>query len=780
MTYRVGTRGSKLAMAQTEGVIRRLEASWPDAAFEIVVIRTTGDSVTDRPLAAIGGSAVFTHEIERALAAGEIDLAVHSMKDLPAVCAEGLVLAKAWPRADSRDCLIVREGVAHGLADLPVGAVVGTGSPRRQIQIHRLRPDLVCTDIRGNVETRLRKLCAPAADEPRLDAIVLARAGLQRLGFDTENDHAMRSLDPDEMLPAPNQGQLAIEVRAADAVLRARLDELGDDEAESVARAERDFLRELGTDCHQPVAAHAAQAADGTIELRVLFARAVNTPIAEATVRAATPEAAAFAAAVAVRRQIAGEVVLVGAGPGDPDLITVKGLRAIREADAIVYDRLASDQLLENARPGCDLVYVGKASGDHTLPQDEINALLARKALAFDRVVRLKGGDSFVFGRGGEEMAYLLERGVSCRTIPGVTSAIAAAESAGIPVTHRGVARGFEVVTAHARQGETLPIDFTAMRDPQRTRVFLMGLARVADIAAGLVAAGRDPGTPAAVIASGTLPAERCVTGTLATITARVRRANLVSPAVLVVGETVRLRRQLGFPLDGRRLLVPRIGDARGRAVELLERLGAEVTAPEVGRIVARDEARTAFLEGDFTWLALTSRNGLLAFDSAMVNEARIRGMRVAALGKGTAEACRAKGFEVDFVSPVATGAGMCAAFASVLDSHDRVLHPTAEGVPDALAELAARCTFVTAAAYCNEAVACAGRITLDDYDAAVFTCASSAERLLRQASGTTRFVAMGPMTRRALESCGATPIVTAVEPGLEGLAQAVVEALSR
>lgn len=263
MTYRIGTRGSKLALIQATFVRDRLAAAYPTDAFELVTMTTTGDRVTDRPLAEIGGSGVFVREIERALLAGEIDLAVHSMKDLPAFQPEGLRLSKAWTRADPRDVLVlgcrgdgkVRCGEGEDpLALLPQGATVATGSVRRAVFLRARRPDLNLVDIRGNVDTRLRKLFAPQEGEPRLDAIVLAAAGLVRLG---RTDVISAYLDPSWMIPAPNQGQLAIELRKDDEILRQKLDALSDPASEAIAQAERAFLQSTGATCHEAVAAYA-------------------------------------------------------------------------------------------------------------------------------------------------------------------------------------------------------------------------------------------------------------------------------------------------------------------------------------------------------------------------------------------------------------------------------------------------------------------------------------------------------------------------------------------
>lgn len=234
-----------------------------------------------------------------------------------------------------------------------------------------------------------------------------------------------------------------------------------------------------------------------------------------------------------------GEVILVGAGPGDPGLITVSGLAAVRRADCLIYDRLVAPELVREARPDCERIYVGKADHHHTLPQDEINALLVAKARTHRCVVRLKGGDPFVFGRGGEELNFLRAHGIACSVVPGVTSAIAVPAAAAIPVTQRGVARAFHVFTAHDRDDKLADIDFTKLTDPRETCVFLMGLSLLGEIVARLRAAGRAASTPVAVIANGTLSDQRTVTGTLADIVANVAAAGLASPATIVVGDVV-------------------------------------------------------------------------------------------------------------------------------------------------------------------------------------------------------------------------------------------------
>ncbi len=240
-----------------------------------------------------------------------------------------------------------------------------------------------------------------------------------------------------------------------------------------------------------------------------------------------------------------GKVYLTGAGPGDIELLTLKALRVIREADVIIYDRLANPEILKEAKDGCAFVYVGKEDSHHTLPQEEINEVIYQSALKYDVVVRLKGGDPLVFGRGGEEGIYLRERGIKFAFIPGITSAIAVPEYAGIPVTHRGVTVSFRVVTGHEskhKDHSQIPWENYKTDD---TIIFLMGLHRLDYICQMLIKIGKSKDHPVAVISRGTTPEERTVIGTLETIYEKAK--DLPTPALIVVGEVVKLREQLNW-----------------------------------------------------------------------------------------------------------------------------------------------------------------------------------------------------------------------------------------
>ena len=240
-----------------------------------------------------------------------------------------------------------------------------------------------------------------------------------------------------------------------------------------------------------------------------------------------------------------GMVYLTGAGPGDIELLTLKALKVIKKADIIIYDRLANPDILKEAKKGCELVYVGKEDGRHSLPQEEINELIYQSALKYETVVRLKGGDPFVFGRGGEEGIYLKERGVKFALIPGVTSAISVPEYAGIPVTHRGVAVSFRVVTGHEAPNKLeSQIDWESFKTDE-TIVFLMGFHNLKKIANKLIEIGKPKDYPCAVISKGTTKDEKTVIGTLENITEKAK--DLKTPALIVIGKVVKLKEQLSW-----------------------------------------------------------------------------------------------------------------------------------------------------------------------------------------------------------------------------------------
>lgn len=279
MNYKVGTRGSKLALQQTMQVIEKLKEAYPDDTFEVETIVTSGDRNQISTLDRIGTKGVFVDAIEQALLEDRIQLAVHSMKDMPDTPQPGLTFSKSWEREDPRDVLILRE--VQALKDLRVGAVIGTGSKRRAYQLKRMRPDLQIVPIRGNVDTRIRKLQEPMSDGRMLDGIVLAAAGLKRLGRESE---VSQYLTVDEMIPAPSQGILALELRADHRELLEKLNALADEATECATKLERGFLKAIGGDCHMPIGAYAT-IEDDVYQLRAVYGNEDGSKLAAVCVQ---------------------------------------------------------------------------------------------------------------------------------------------------------------------------------------------------------------------------------------------------------------------------------------------------------------------------------------------------------------------------------------------------------------------------------------------------------------------------------------------------------------
>ncbi|MCP4540209.1 MAG: uroporphyrinogen-III C-methyltransferase [Chloroflexi bacterium] len=500
-----------------------------------------------------------------------------------------------------------------------------------------------------------------------------------------------------------------------------------------------------------------------------------------------------------------GIVYLIGAGPGDPGLITVRGQECLAQADVIVYDRLASPELLRVARLDAEMIYVGKASSQHTLSQDEINALLLEKAQAGLQVARLKGGDPFVFGRGGEEAQTLVAAGIPFEIVPGVTSAIAAPAYAGIPITHRGLAASFAVVTGHRRKEaevaaeDGLGLDWNALAAVD-TLVFLMGVANLPTIVQGLLDAGRDPQTPAALVHWGTTSRQETVTGNLQDIVARVQEVGLRPPAVTVVGDVVSLRDQLRWfdarPLLGRRVLVTR---SRAQASQLsarLRALGAEpVEFPTIEILPPDDWGPVDKAVGwlvAYDWIIFTSVNGVKYFWQRMKlagKDARaLAGTRLGAIGPATAEELAQRGLQADLVPSKYVAEAILDEIGPV--KNRRVLLPRADIARPALVDgLRAAGAIVDEVAAYRTVVGTADNteeirrmLTVGEIDVITFTSSSTARNFLTALAPTLSFptgttvACIGPVTAQTAKELGLPVHVTASEHTIDGLIQALME----
>ena len=359
---------------------------------------------------------------------------------------------------------------------------------------------------------------------------------------------------------------------------------------------------------------------------------------------------------------MSGKVYLVGAGPGDGGLITVKGRQLIRSADVIVCDRLVGDEVLELIPPETETIYVGKNAGFHPVPQEEINRILLEQAKAGRSVVRLKGGDPFVFGRGGEELELLAAEGIDFEVVPGVTASIAAPAYGGIPVTHRDCCSSLHIITGHARAGKKLDIDYEALVRLNGTLVFMMSVSTAGQIAEGLLKAGMDPQMPCAVIERGTLPGQRTLTGELAGLEELVRRNGVRSPAVIMTGRVCALADRFRWfedrPLLGRRILVTQPESRSSRLAEGLRKLGAQAilypcirTVPIRPLSVPEAEPVTGRA---FDTIVFTSAAGVRSWCEWLLESGRdmrdFAGKRIACIGSATARELKSFGVRADFV----------------------------------------------------------------------------------------------------------------------------------
>ncbi len=367
-----------------------------------------------------------------------------------------------------------------------------------------------------------------------------------------------------------------------------------------------------------------------------------------------------------------GKVFLVGAGPGDPALITCKGLKCLEKADVVVYDYLVDERLLENVPAGAERIYAGKIAGHHTMAQEEINSLLVTKAKEGKAVVRLKGGDPFVLGRGGEEAETLVDNNIPYEVVPGITSAIAAPAYAGIPVTHRGVSSSFTVVTGHEDPAkENSSIDWEKMAMGVDTLVFLMGMQNIDTICAKLIGHGRNSHTPVAVIKDGTKKTQVTVLGTIGNIAEKVTAKHLGPPAVIIVGEVSGLAEKLSWiekrPLFRKRVLVTRASRQAGKLSRLLEEQGAEpIELPAIEIEPALDSnglRQTMRNAGHYQWIIFTSVNGVEVFFQVLrrnnLDARSLQGINVWAIGPATADCLRENGIIADYMPEVYTTEGI-------------------------------------------------------------------------------------------------------------------------
>lgn len=495
-----------------------------------------------------------------------------------------------------------------------------------------------------------------------------------------------------------------------------------------------------------------------------------------------------------------GKVFLVGAGPGDPGLITIKGIECLKKAEVIVYDHLLDVALLETAPPDAEKVYVGKIAGKHNKPQNEINQILVDKAKEGKTVIRLKGGDPFVFGRGGEEAEVLAENGIPFEVVPGITSAVAVPAYAGIPVTHRGLASSFAVITGHEDPGkESSSINWEKLATGVDTLVFLMGVKNLPLIVDKLIKYGKRANTPAAVIKNGTRPQQEIVTGNLGDIIDRVKQRGITAPAVTIVGEVVSLREKLRWfdaqPLFGKRILVTRARQQASKLSRLLAERGAvpvELPAISIQALSDYHELDKSITKlADYQWIIFTSTNGVEAFwqrlTSLKMDSRSLGTLMVGAIGPATAQALAERGVTADYIPKIYTGEGVIEGLKSQALSGKRILLPRAdiadyelvEGLCNIGADVDEVAVYRTIAA-AEETAKAKKMIVSGEIDVITFTSSSTVTNLVAAFGGqipainNTIVACIGPKTKETAINAGLNMDILAAEQTILGLVSAI------
>lgn len=473
-----------------------------------------------------------------------------------------------------------------------------------------------------------------------------------------------------------------------------------------------------------------------------------------------------------------GKVYLVGAGPGDTKLMTLKGLECIKKSDVIIYDRLANDEFLKEAKEDCEFIYVGKKSSNHILPQDMINEVIAKKALEGKIVTRLKGGDPYVFGRGGEEAEVLYDEGIDFEIVPGITSAIGGLCYAGIPITHRDYASSFHVITGHLREDEDKEINWNALANCKGTLVFLMGIGNLKHISDKLIEEGRAPKTPVAFVSWATRYNQRTVVTDLENAYEVAQEKKVKAPSLIVVGDVVKVRDKLNFfenrDLFGKKVVVTRARKQSSDLSEKINSLGGKAVELPVIKIEKNDDTELRKeIENlrDYTHIVFTSRNGVELFFETLDNmglDSRVFfGVKVCSIGAGTSEELMKRGIKADIVPERFVAESLFEEMKKTVKSSNKILIPRSENAREFLADkLKEICEVKEVFSYKTvideKSREIAEDVLKSDVDYVTFTSSSTVKNLVEIAGENykellegKKLVSIGPVTSRTIEEFG-------------------------
>ncbi|HWX20893.1 MAG TPA: uroporphyrinogen-III C-methyltransferase [Candidatus Binatia bacterium] len=504
-----------------------------------------------------------------------------------------------------------------------------------------------------------------------------------------------------------------------------------------------------------------------------------------------------------------GMVYLVGAGPGDPGLLTLRGAELLARAEVVVYDALVNAELLRLAPSSAEIIYGGKRARDHAIPQNELNELLIAKARAGKTVVRLKGGDPYVFGRGGEEAEQLADADVPFEVVPGISSFVAVPNYAGVPLTHRGIASKLTLITGHEDPAkEASQIDWAQVAKTPGTQVIMMGTDRIGQIAETLVGHGMDPETPIAMVRWGTTGHQQSIDGTLANIGEVAARTKIGPPTVAVIGEVVKLRPKLNWfehrPLFGRRVVVTRARDQAPQLSSRLRDLGAEVLEVPTIKLeppTHRELLVDALLElNSYDWLVFTSPNGVTSFFEYFFRQFHdmrdIGGARIAAVGPATAKKLKELHLQVDLMPDEALGAAIAEAFAEYETVENlricllraEVANPELPAALEALGAIVDDIACYKTVPETEDPGGVAAKLLESGADWLTFTSGSTVEHFHARFElptwlkrfPETKIASIGPETSKTLAVLGVQPTVEAKQHTIDGLVGAVLGAVKQ
>jgi uroporphyrinogen III methyltransferase/synthase len=664
-TFRIGARKSALSTAQVSEAVRLLSHLDRQLRFETTGIDNPGDIDLESSLSSMEGTDFFTRGLDDSLLDGTIDIAVHSAKDLPDNIPQGVKIAAITKCIDYRDAIVlgrgyeIKGGKGSIVDRLPAGTVVGTSSKRRAGLITRTRSDIKIKDIRGAVDQRLKQL-----DSGMFDAIVLAAAGLKRLGLE---DRISGYLDGPT---APLQGRLALAVREQDS------------EAASITSLLDD-------------------------------------------------------------RPNWGIVHIAGAGPGDPELASVKTIRLLNSCDVVVYDRLAPYSLLEGLN--CEKIYAGKAKGSHTMEQEDINELLVRLAIAGRDVVRLKGGDPLIFGRGFEEVEYLRSHFVKYTIVPGITSALAVAAYTEIPLTKRGGSRHVTLADGHDAGSVFMPGPGTG-----GTVVYYMGASSIDEIASALIKNGAPADLPAAVVSKASLPGQRIHEGTLKSF---CNRAHYASPALFIVGAHGPVNDR-GWFAAKKKVLFTGTNPERYRGLGEITKNTMIDLKPKVKRITAASLKR-------FNCVIFTSSHGVKYFFEALYSgkaDARaLQGKKVFSVGAVTSAEILKYGIKPDIQAAFESAEGLLKAISGKSKGRLNALLPCSALSHDTLADGLKKLGHSARKlpVYGNTLPGDVQKLDISEFDTLVFTSPSTVKNFVKVYGGIPegkQIVTTGDVTKKAVQ----------------------------